>query len=205
MKALVVTCRDPFRPANHRTANVVKRRRSLRNLAPRTSLPVICQVNGEWISRKAWARRVQDGDNVVFVTLPQGGGGGSNPLKMILMLAVSFFAPFLTTALVGINGAAALGSLGVSLVNGAIGLLGTALINALIPAPKPTQAQQATSLAAASPTYSIGAQGNSARLGSPIPVIYGRHQVFPDFAAMPYTEYAGNEQYLYQLFCYRLA
>lgn len=201
MKALVVTCRDPFRPANHRSANVVTRRRSLRNLAPRSRSPVICQVNGQWISRKAWAMRVKDGDSVLFVTLPQGGGGGSNPLRLILMIAVAYFTAGLGGALLGVEGAAAVGSLGVSLANAAVGLLGSMLVNALIPAPKPTQAQQATSLAAASPTYSIGAQGNSARLGSPIPVIYGRHQVFPDFSAMPYTEYAGNEQYLYQLFC----
>jgi len=202
MKALVITCRDPFRPANQRSVDVVRRRRSLRNLAPRGRLPVICQVNGQWISRKAWAMRVQDGDSVIFVTLPQGGGGGgSNPLKIVLMLVVMYFAPYLATQLLGITGAAAIGSLGVSLVTGAIGLLGNMLINALIPAPSPTAAQQSTSLAAASPTYSLGAQGNTARIGQPIPVIYGRHLIFPDFAAMPYLEYAGNEQYLYQLFC----
>lgn len=205
MKAVVVTCRDPFRPANHRSVDVVRRRRSLRNLAPRTRCPVICQVNGQWISRKAWARRINDGDSVVFVTLPQGGGGGgSNPLKIILTLAVSYFAPYLATELIGIEGAAILGSTGVSIVTGAIGMIGTMLINALIPAPKPTAAQQMSAsggLASPSPTYSISAQGNSARIGQPIPVIYGRHQVFPDFAAMPYTEYAGNDQFLYQLLC----
>jgi hypothetical protein len=42
---------------------------------------------------------VQDGDTVVFVTLPQGGGGGSNPLKMILTLAVAVFAPGIGEAL----------------------------------------------------------------------------------------------------------
>jgi hypothetical protein len=38
-------------------------------------------------------------------------------------------------------------------------------------------------------------------LSEPIPVLYGRHLVYPDLAASPYTEYANNEQYLYQLFC----
>lgn len=206
MKALVVACRDPFRPSNQRSAVVVRRRRSLRNLAPRTRAPVICQLNGQWISRKAWAMRVNDGDSVVFVTLPQGGGGGSNPLKIVLMLVVSYFtmgAGVGAWASVANGMATAAGGLTMmgSIVGGVMGLLGNMLINALIPAPKPPQAQQATSLAAPSPTYSVGAQGNAARLGQPIPVIYGRHQVFPDFAAMPYTEYHGNEQDLYQLFC----
>ena len=129
MKSMVTTCRDPFRPANHRTTSIIKRRRSLRNLAPRTSLPVICQVNGQWITRKAWARRVQDGDTVIFVTLPQGGGGGSNPLKMLLMIAVSYFTAGLGGALLGIEGAAAVGSFGVAIANGVIGLLGPVRID----------------------------------------------------------------------------
>lgn len=206
MKALVTVCRDPFRPANNRSTSLVRRRKSLSNLAPRTRCPVVCQLNGKWISRKAWAMRVKDGDSVLFVTLPQGGGGGgSNPLKIILTLAVALVAPqlagFLNTSM-GLGLAA--NSIGLSLLGAAIGFVGNMLISALIPAPKPSSAHQMSSsggLASPSPTYSIGAQGNAARIGQPIPVIYGRHQIFPDFAAMPYTEYAGNEQYLYQLFC----
>lgn len=201
MKALVTVCRDPFRLAHQRTSTLVRRRRRLRSLAPRTSLPTICQLNGEWISRAAWNRRVQDGDCVVFVTLPQGGGGGSNPLKILLQLAVMVFAPQIGSAILGINGAAALGAVGVNLFNAAVGIIGSALVNALIPPPKASASQNSASVAAASPTYSLGAQGNQARVGQPIPVMYGRHLLYPDFAAMPYTEYAGNEQYLYQLFC----
>ena len=35
----------------------------------------------------------------------------------------------------------------------------------------------------------------------PIPVIYGRHLVFPDLAATPWAEHADNDQYLHQLHC----
>ncbi|WP_417550112.1 host specificity factor TipJ family phage tail protein [Methylophaga sp.] len=52
----------------------------------------------------------------------------------------------------------------------------------------------------ASPTYSIDAQGNKARLGKVIPVRYGRFRIYPDFASTPYREYIGGDQYLYQLF-----
>lgn len=55
------------------------------------------------------------------------------------------------------------------------------------------------SLSAQSPTYSLQAQGNQARLGNPIPVIYGRHLIYPDFASQPYYEYIDNNQYVYQL------
>lgn len=203
MKASVVTCRDPFRPSNHRTVRIVRRRNSLRNLAPRTALPTLCKLNGKWVSRKAWARRVNDGDIVEFTTIPQGGGGGSNPLKMVLMIAMSMIAPGLGTAAnlalfeAGSGLAFALSN---TMLGSVIGMAGSMLVNALIPAPKTPKTQAAASLAAASPTYSIGSQGNAARLGQPIPTIYGRHMVYPDFGALPYTEYAGNEQYLYQLF-----
>lgn len=200
MKAQLVICRDPIRPAHQRTVAEIRRGRRLRALAPRTQQPFICSVNGKWIRRAAWNRRVRDGDVVAFVLLPQGGGG-SNPLRVILMIAVAMSAPYLGSAILGINGAAALGSLGVGMFNAAIGLTGMAIVNALIPAPKPTLAQQSSALSSPSPTYSIGAQGNQARLGQPVPVIYGRHVVYPDFAAMPYAEYSGNEQFLYQLFC----
>ena len=58
-----------------------------------------------------------------------------------------------------------------------------------------------TSSLTQSPTYSLQAQGNQARLGNPIPVIYGRHLIYPDFASQPYYKYIDNEQFVYQLHC----
>ena len=40
-----------------------------------------------------------------------------------------------------------------------------------------------------------------ARIDGAIPEHFGRLLCYPDFAAAPYVEYAGNEQYLYQLMC----
>ena len=52
-----------------------------------------------------------------------------------------------------------------------------------------------------SPTYNLRAQSNQARIGEPIPVIYGKHRVYPDLAAVPWTEYESDDQFLNQLFC----
>ncbi|EPX84562.1 Putative phage tail protein [Rubellimicrobium thermophilum DSM 16684] len=49
--------------------------------------------------------------------------------------------------------------------------------------------------------FSLTAQGNAARLEQAIPVQYGRLRVQPDFAAAPWAETAGNEQFLYCLYC----
>lgn len=206
MRALVVTCQDPFRPAHHRQVVQHRRPRKISALAPKGNRPVICAVNGRWQPRAAWGRRLRDGDVVAFVVLPQGGGGGSNPLRLVLSLAISFWAPWAAGQLLGTNTvASALSAIGMSsqtfvgIASGAISLVANGIVNALIPAPKPPSGHQSAGLATPSPTYSLSAQGNSARLGQPIPVLYGRHMIYPDFGAMPYAEFAGNEQFLYQL------
>ena len=52
-----------------------------------------------------------------------------------------------------------------------------------------------------SPTYSLSVPTNTARLGQPIPVIYGRVITTPDLASMPYSWYENNEMYAGMLFC----
>lgn len=207
MRALVVVTRDPLRPAHRRTVSTLRRRRSLAALAPRARAPVICAVNGRWMPRAAWNRRVRDGDVVAFVVLPQGGGGGSDPLRILLSIAIAAYAPVLAGELLGTEAVAAgLSAIGMSsqtfvaIAGAGISMIGNAVVNALIPPAQAPKSHQAGALASPSPTYSLAAQGNTARLGQPIPTLYGRHLVYPDFAARPYVEYAGNEQYLYQLF-----
>ena len=162
------------------------------DIAPVTDKPFICFLNGKVILRKDWCVRTRHDDIVNFIVLPQGGG--SNPLRIVAMVAVIALAawtgPIVASAL-GVSTAAA---------TSAIGLVGSALVNALIPEKTPLSSSGYSSVEA-SPTYSVNAQGNSARIGEVIPVQYGRHRCYPDFAASPYLEYAGNEQYLYELFC----
>ena len=74
------------------------------------------------------------------------------------------------------------------------------LINAVVPlqaanAPGASNGQSPESV------YNVSASANQARLRQPIPVIYGRHLIFLDFAAQPYAEYVDNEQYFHALYC----
>ncbi|MEI6099244.1 MAG: host specificity factor TipJ family phage tail protein, partial [Alphaproteobacteria bacterium] len=120
-----------------------------------------------------------------------GAGGGSNPLQVLLRVALFAVAGPLAGVLTG----ATSGLLYSATVLG-IQLAGAALINGVFPAAKSERA-----LSQASPTYSLQAQGNAARIEQPIPVQYGRVLAYPDFAAQPYWEYHGEDQYLYQLLC----
>lgn len=206
MQAQLIICHDPFRPSNNREIKTISRKRRIDKLAPKTDKPFICLLNGKPLLRqkKGWHKSVKDGDVLAFVMLPQGGGGGSNPLKIILAITVAVIAPQIGFQLASAFGTS-LGAFGSTAALGqflgaAVGFGLNAVINALIPSPSTPKTQKMAELTAPSPTYNINAQGNQARFGQPIPVVYGRHIIYPDFIAQPYTEYAGNEQYLYQLF-----
>ncbi len=202
--ATLVRCHDPFHPLRGREVVPLSGPGPLSACAPQTDQPFILLRNGQAVLRADWQQPVESGDLIAVVLLPQGGGGGSNPLKVVLALALSVFAGPIGGA---VNGAlfAAESALAFVLPNqvlgGLIGMGLNALVSAAIPTPKANSSTAAASIAAASPTYSLSAQGNMARLEQMIPAQYGRMRFPPDFAAQPYVEYGGNEQYLYQLFC----
>lgn len=191
MRAAVIRFPNPFDPRHHETA-VLRRPARIRRLVP-ADRPAIAVLNGRPILRAGWRRRLRDGDHLAVITLPRGGGGGgkSNPLRLVLQLALMAFAPFAAGAL---GTAFGMGALGVNLTQLGIYMAGSALINAVLPPPK-------ADTSTASPTYTLQAQGNAARIDQPIPVQYGRVLSYPDFASQPYVEFSGNEQYAFYLLC----
>jgi len=202
MRARCLTVSNPFDPLGSRRMVELRRPVRVRALAPRGTAPVIALLNGRALLRAGWRRRLADGDMLVFAVLPRGGAGGSNPLRLLLSVALMAFAGVAAGAIFGV-GAAELGTTATLFGSFTIGqatalgiyMAGSALINAVLPMPKAPKGPEV------SPTYTIGAQGNLARIEQAIPVQYGRLLAWPDFAAQPYTEYAGGEQYLYQLLC----
>ena len=161
-------------------------------------LPTICTVNGKPILRKDWAITVVTDYHIVsFITLPKGGGGGGNKiLRTVLMVAVMVASIYTGGAV-----AAAYGATWGAIAGAAVSIVGNLLINVLVPAPTPNLGGDfgGQNIQNPSPTYSLQARSNRARLGEVIPVIYGRHIVYPDLATSPYTEYENNEQFLHQL------
>lgn len=192
-----ITIRDPYHPLRHREVRPLTCAGPISALAPRTNQPFIIMRNGEAVLRKDWDQPVANGDLMAVVLLPQGGRG-SDVLRIVLMVAIAVFAYQIAPWVSGQLGITSAG--GIAMVQGGIGLLGSALVNAILPPPAAANIGTGNSKAA-SPTYNLAAQGNQARIGAAIPIQYGRMLSYPDFAAAPYVEYQGNEQYLYQLLC----
>ena len=163
-----------------------------------TTMPIICLINGAPVLRKDWGNVLESNELISIVSLPLGGKS-SNPLRIILTIAL-VAATVYTGGAVG----AAYGAIAGATAAAAVSIAGGMLINTLVPTPRPAMngmPSASSSSFTQSPTYSLQAQGNSARLGNPIPVIYGKHLIYPDFAAQPYYRYQNNEQYVYQLHC----
>jgi hypothetical protein len=174
--ATVVYSRNPLNPADREVHCL---QGSLASMAPKTNLPFLCLLNGVPTLRKDWDMEPQESDLVVFATLLQGGGGGGkNPLRLIATIALAVYAPQLA-------GAAGFGAAGTAALTAGIQIAGTLAINAVLPAPKLPSSQQTSNLSAPSPTYSLGSQANTARLGAAVPVLYGRHLIYPDLADQP--------------------
>lgn len=159
-------------------------------------LPTVLEVNGESVLRKNWrSTRIAANDNVRFVSYPLGGGNsstGKQVIGLVALVAVAAFAiwagPLVATAL-GFSGSALVGGLATA----ALGLGGSLLVNALV---NPNAGATNNPNATTDQIYSVAAQGNTAKLGQPLPVWYGRLKSYPDFAATPWGEYVGNDQYL---------
>lgn len=164
----------------------------------RKRLPTILEVNGEAVLRKHWRRtKIAANDNVRFVSFPRGGGGkqGKQVLGLVAMIAVAAFAGPLggmVASGLGFTAGTTAFTVASGLATAAIGLGGALLVNALV-APKQGATNDGT------PTdqiYTASAAGNRARLGQPLPIWYGRNKDYPDFAATPWGEFQGNDQYL---------
>lgn len=160
--------------------------------------PVLVTLNMVPVPRAAWATTiVRGGDLVMAISLPQDHEGGSSPLRILAMIAVvvltSIIAPGVGEWLVTTFGFGAETAASIATV-----LVGAALnqvVNALLPAPQNKPFGQAEQ---GSPTYTLNAQGNYARLGQAVPEPFGRNKMALDAIGAEWTEYENNEVFLFK-------
>lgn len=161
---------------------------------PVNVVPTVVFLNDVPLMRKDWDRPILSFEQVTFVTIPQGSIF-KDIIRLIATLALAVIAPWAAGIIGGIIGIT--GGIGLSLIQAGIVIAGSFLINALLPPTTPDEPNTPSP----SPTYSLQAQGNAARLFQPIPKQYGEHIMYCDFASQPYYVFENNQQILYQLFC----
>ena len=144
---------------------------------------LVCPKNGQLINVQAAASG--------------GGGGGSNPLQIVALIAIVVLSVY-TAGAVGAAYGAAYGAA----AGAAVSIAGSMIVNAIFKASTPAIDGNSTNgvNTQASPTYSISGGSNRARPYESMPVVMGTMQFFPDTGAKPYTQYQGEDQYLYQIF-----
>lgn len=194
---------DAFRPSLNPNFHAITEPTSIRDILIKQGVldkqgarlsAFVVSVDGDYKLEKDWDLLVGPSNLMVTIALPphlQGGGGGSNPLRLVLMVAV-MAASFYIPGAIGLTGAWA------SAASAGIMIGGSMLINALLPQPKISAENTG---AQAKQAYFIGPQGNQARSGEPIATLYGRRRIYPDLIIQPYVEMSGNEVYLHQVFC----
>lgn len=159
-------------------------------------------IDDSYINQELWRSvRPKAGTRVTIRMVPTGSGGGKNPLRTVLSLAVLAASPALGVQLGSVIfssfGAAVTPSafsVGTSLVNFA----GRMLINALAPISQSRGFRNPTERD--SPTLFIQGARNQVLPFGRIPRPLGRHRMVPPMGARVYTETEGNLQYVRMLF-----
>ncbi len=161
---------------------------------------LIVTIGGHEIPERNWERvRVKRGAVVNFIPRLQGGNTMRAVLGVVIAVAALIIAPyaagFLTIAGFALTGASL--TVATALIAGGIILAGTMALNALFPVRPPAEPESVNSRS----LNSIQGAQNQANPFGPIPVVLGRHRQSPNYAAKPYTEIVGDDQWLRLLFC----
>ena len=158
-------------------------------------------IDGDYIPQDRWMSIKPKPHAVVSLRMvPQGGGGGKNPLRTILSVALLAAAPqlggLLSTALGAQLGGVFSLSLTQRLVAGGLNFLGNLALNALAPPSRP----RIETPASTSRTQFIQGARNRAEPFENIPQVLGQHRMVPPLGARPFTETVGNDQFVRMLF-----
>lgn len=174
-----------------------------------TAGPLVVTVNAREVARDEWELLPAEAGQLVTARGAAANDGGSNPLRLVALIALAVAAPwaggYIASSMFG--GAVLGGTMGsaglapaTSVAAGVVTVAGSMLLNRLFPPPK-MDLGRGMSEPKASPTYSIAGGQNRARPYEPLALVLGTHRVFFDLAAKPYTVFEGEDQYLYQVFC----
>jgi len=164
--------------------------KSVRELIGCDSDAYAVTIDGEVIQPSEWGTRHPKPDSIVWITpVPQEDLG--SVLSLIATIALFAVAGPAGGFLSSTFGGSA------TIWEGVVFGIGALAVNALFPppVPKPQSSETRRELKAIA-----GAQNRFPNYDV-VPEVAGRHRVFPPYAAKPYTEIVGDDQYFNALFC----
>lgn len=138
-----------------------------------------------------WQHRVKPKGGTIVTICPVQG---RNELALVAALMLTVAAPYAGAAAFGSAGFFGTSALGASLVTAGVTIAGSLAINQLLAPPQPRLGAAQT----AAPRYDIGGSSNRANIYGPVPLVIGRHQVFPVKSAVPYTQTNGHDVWLHE-------
>ncbi|MBI5578125.1 MAG: hypothetical protein HY895_03150 [Deltaproteobacteria bacterium] len=151
-------------------------------------------VNDRLIERGEWlCVHPAAGDIISVRVWPSGGGSGGRTLAMIGVTILAIAASALTYGYLSGPAWGAWAGVMAGLAGAAVSLTGTLLVNALIPIQQPKNK-------AAGLGFAVSGTRNVADPYGPVTRCFGLNRVYPKYAAIPYTELSGSDQYLRCLF-----
>ncbi|KKM69437.1 hypothetical protein LCGC14_1450860, partial [marine sediment metagenome] len=157
-------------------------------------------INDTYIEQNKWYLvRPKIGTIVRIFATPTGGGGeggSKDVIRLVAIIALIVVAPYLVGLIPGIG---AVGTASYTLAYMTVVLAGSALINKLIPITKP-KLDILTPDDIESPSQFLQGARNRLNPFGVVPRVFGKHRMSPPFAALPYTEVRGDDQYLRLLF-----
>ena len=190
--------------------------------------PVLISLDDRLLTVEEWDLICPRSGQVLRVHATVMGGGGGSVLNTVAMIAVAviavaFVQPELLAVASGLGAgttaAAAIGAAGAAVFM----IAGAAIVSAIFPPQIAAVDTSFNSIYGASSgaggsmvvggigvggsgnsqamaTYSLSGGNNRVRPYESMIVVMGTHRFFPDAAVRPYTEYQGQDQYLYQIF-----
>ncbi|WP_346915018.1 hypothetical protein [uncultured Roseibium sp.] len=145
---------------------------------------------------RAWHRITPKAGVRVMIRIVPGG----DTVRNVLLIAVSIAAiaigqVWVGPLIAGLTGSALLGQVAAGVAAAGLGILGSFLVNALIP-PSAPRANAGQELQAEKPLYQISGWRNQMAPDGVVPSLLGKVRVAPVFAAPSYSEIVGDDQYV---------
>jgi hypothetical protein len=169
----------------------------LEEVLPKTGrLPMLASIDGHVIPTENWGK-VRPKRGTTLTVTPTLHGNAQ--LRTVLSTVAAIAAIVIATLIVGPQGLALTGLTAVvvkAAIAAGIMLASAYALNALFPIRPP----ETPNVGGGTLNSIQGAQNQANPFGA-IPVVLGRHRQSPYYAAKPYTEIIGDDQYLRLLFC----